>query len=112
MVLLTAWCGLRFGELTELRRGDLDGDRVRVQRGVVRVGGTDVVGDPKTAAGRRVVAIPPHLLPEIEKHLAEHVDQRPDALLFPAQHHGHRHLAPSVLYKVWYPARSAAGRPT
>src|ERR1019366_3929487 len=24
MVLLAAWCGLRFGELTELRRGDVD----------------------------------------------------------------------------------------
>ena len=109
MVLLAAWCGLRFGELTELRRSDLDGNRVRVQRGVVRVGGTYVVGDPKTSAGRRVVAIPPHLLPVIEKHLADHVEEHPSALLFPAQHGGH--LAPSTLYKVWYPARAAAGRP-
>ena len=24
MTLLTAWCALRFGEMTELRRGDID----------------------------------------------------------------------------------------
>jgi hypothetical protein len=49
MVLLAAWCGLRYGELTELRRADIDGDGVRVERGVVRVGGQFVVGDPKSA---------------------------------------------------------------
>ena len=109
MVLLAAWCGLRFGELTELRRADLDGGYVRVQRGVVRVGGGYLVGDPKSAAGRRLVSIPPHLVPVVEEHLAEHVGPGADALVFPAQHGGH--MAPSSLYRVWYPAREAAGRP-
>ncbi len=38
MVLLAAWCALRFGELTELRRSDIDVKNaiVRVRRGVVR----------------------------------------------------------------------------
>ena len=37
MVLLAAWCALWFGELAELRRGDIDLDEhvVRVQRGAV-----------------------------------------------------------------------------
>ena len=37
MVLLAAWCQLRFGELTELRRADIDLKRsvIRVRRGVV-----------------------------------------------------------------------------
>jgi len=51
MVVLAAWCGLRYGELTELRRKDVDGAVVRVERGVVRSGGGFVIGDPKTAAG-------------------------------------------------------------
>ena len=32
MVLLAAWCGLRFGELAELRRKDVD-----TREGVIRV---------------------------------------------------------------------------
>jgi integrase len=55
------------------------------------------------------VSIPPHLLPVVETHLAEHVGPAADALVFPAQHGGH--MAPSSLYRVWYPAREAAGRP-
>ena len=41
MTLLAAWCGLRFGELAELRRGDLDmrNGRIRIRRAVVRVDG-------------------------------------------------------------------------
>jgi len=112
MVLLAAWCALRFGELAELRRGDVDLEArlVRVQRGVTRAGGEVFIGDPKgtRAAGRRSVSIPPHLMPLLEAHLDEHVGADPEALLFPARHGGN--LAPSSLYKVWYPAREAAGR--
>ena len=111
MVLLAAWCGLRFGELAELRRGDvdLDGRLLRVQRAVTRGTGEVWIGDPKSEAGRRAVAIPPHLLPLLTDHLTEHVQDGQDALLFPAGHGGN--MAPSTLYRVWYPAREAAGRP-
>jgi integrase len=47
MVLLAAWCGLRYGELTALRRADLAGGQVRVDRGVVRVGGDYLVATPR-----------------------------------------------------------------
>jgi integrase len=75
MVLLASWCALRFGELIELRRKDVDlTDRlVRVRRAAVRVDGGWQVGDPKSDAGRREVAIPPHIVPAIQHHLAEHV---------------------------------------
>jgi integrase len=55
------------------------------------------------------VAVPPHLVPVIQAHLAGHVGHDPDALLFPAHHGGH--LAPSTLYRRFYAARDAAGRP-
>jgi len=111
MVLLAAWCGLRFGELAELRRRDVDLEdrRLHVDRAVTRVNGRMFVGDPKSEAGQRTVTIPPHLLPVLVAHLDRHVDPTADALLFPAR--GGQHMAPSSLYRVWYPAREAAGRP-
>ena len=110
LLLLAAWCGLRFGELTELRRKDVDLEhgRLRVERGVVRVDGETIVGTPKSEAGKRSVTIPPHLFPVVRTHLERHVDLSPSALVFPARHGGH--MAPSALYKVWYPARAKAGR--
>ena len=110
MMLLAAWCGLRFGELTELRRGDVntkDGI-LRIRRGVVRAGGATIVKKPKTDAGIRDVAIPPHLLPMLRQHLLEHTEPGKTGLLFPAR--GGGHMAPSTLYRVFYPAREAAGR--
>lgn len=113
IALLAAWCAMRFGELTELRRGDIDlrASRVKIRRGVVRVDGEFVVGPPKSDAGVRDVAIPPHLLPMVKEHLAKHTGSSKDALLFPAAADDNLHMAPSTLYKVYYPARKAAGRP-
>lgn len=111
MVLFGAWLGLRFGELTELRRGDVDvrNGVVRVRRGVVRDRtGEFIVGEPKTDAGSRDVAIPPHLLPVVRSHLAKHVPTGTDALLFPAARGGHM---PEASFRgYYYPARRAAGR--
>lgn len=109
MVLIAAWCGLRFGELTELRRKDVDVKNgvLRVRRAVVHTrDGRVVVGDPKSDAGIRDVAIPPHLLPTVRDHVR---GMPPEALLFPARTGGHMQL--SSLYKVFRRARAAAGRP-
>jgi integrase len=112
MVMLASWCALRFGETAELRRSDLDLRRgvLHVRRGVVRVDGGRVVGTPKSDAGARDIAIPPHLVPMLKEHLASMPMRGQDALLFPAVD-GLSHLAPSTLYRVFYPARQAAGRP-
>ena len=109
MILLAAWCAMRFGELAELRRGDVnvkDGV-VSITRGVSRVSGGHNVGLPKSDAGVRDVAIPPHILPAVKAHL-EHVEPGKDALLFPAK--SGRHLQPSTFYRHYYKARKAAGR--
>lgn len=128
MVVLAAWCALRFGELAELRRRDIDVTNalVKVRRGVVRGG---VIGGPKSSAGVRNVAIPPHLMPLVTGHLKRYTDQDQASLLFPGA--GGEHLAPSTLYgrapkKVksedgtktelrgghgFYRARAVAGRP-
>jgi integrase len=111
MMLLAAWCALRFGELAELRRKDIDVKNrvIHVRRGVTRTKGSRIVGDPKSDAGKRDVAIPPHLMPVVQTHLTRHAQVGRDGLIFPARNGGH--LAPATLYRVFYPARDAAGRP-
>lgn len=113
MTMLAAWCSLRFGELTELRRKDVDltGGVLRVRRAVSRVDGEYVIGTPKSDAGIRDVAVPPHLLPALRDHLRSNIARERDALLFPAAGDASRHLAPASLYKVFYRARAKAGRP-
>jgi integrase len=85
MVLLAAYGSLRFGELAGLRR-----QRVDILHRTIRIeeqanelaGGKVVFGDPKTAAGRRTVAIPAELVKLLEVHLNEYVIPEPDALVF------------------------------
>ena len=112
MILLAAWCALRFGELAELRRKDLNLDEgvIHVRRGVVRAGGEIIIGTPKSEAGIRNVSIPPHLYPQLETHLQNHVGASKESLLFPASD-GVSNLAPSTLYTHFYKARELAGRP-
>lgn len=108
MVLLGAWCSLRYGELAALRRGDIDGDTIRIRRGVARVRGRMIEGDPKTEAGKRDVHMPPHLLPIVETHLTAYAAPGKSGLLFPSRTGG---FLPTVtLYKYWYRARESAGR--
>lgn len=113
MVPLAAWGGLRYGELTELRRRDvvLDDDTIVIQvtRAVSRVPGVGfVVGPPKSEAGVRPVALPPQLTATVLEHIAKHAQPGADGLLFPSTNGGH--LGESSFVKSWYPARAAAGR--
>jgi len=110
-VLLGAWCALRYGEIAELRRTDVDLRKgvIRVRRGVSWPDGKPTVGTPKTKAGVRDVHIPPHILPNVKEHLQEHTPLGADALLFPALSGGHMH--PRTFGKAFDKARAAAGRP-
>lgn len=110
-VLLGAWGGLRYGELAELRRHDLDADAmtVHVTRAVTWLRGQTVVGTPKSRAGTRTVHLPASLRPAVVAHLAEHTQPGPDGLLFPAA--SGKHLHPSTIMKPYRKARAAAGRP-
>jgi integrase len=130
MVLLAAWCALRFGELVELRRKDIaivepteaellnalnnseDAPEpygiVRVERAVVRLKDRAEPTTPKSDAGERDVEVPPHLLPALKDHLERFVGPEKDALLFPGANGGW--LTPASLYRQFYKARSAAKR--
>ena len=81
LVYLATYTTLRFGELFGLRRKDVDlgSGRVEVtqQEGHL-AGGLLVFGPPKSAAGRRTVAIPNFLLPDVAAHLERFVGPGPD----------------------------------
>jgi integrase len=110
-VLLAAWCGLRWGETSELRKGDVSDDCsvLRVRRAVVYSKGKFIVGPPKTSAGIRDVVVPPHIRPIIKAHLKTHVTDSEDSLLFPGD--GGSHMS-SFAYRVdFVRARKAIGKP-
>lgn len=126
MILLADGCALRFGELAELRRQDVDVKNavIHVRRGVVRSKSAGVVAKaPKSEAGIRDVPIPPDILDAVINHKSHHAAPGLLGLMFPGASGGH--LAPSAFYgKVskkrrgrpdatgwgWYEARRLAGR--
>jgi integrase len=71
-VLLAATTSLRWGELMALARADVDLEHgtVRVVNAVSEVNGKLVVGPPKSAAGRRTVAVPASVVPVLLEHVA------------------------------------------
>lgn len=126
MVLLADGCALRFGELAELRRSDVDvkNATIHVRRGVVRSRSVGVVAKtPKSEAGIRDVPIPPDILDNVIDHKKHHAAPGIQGLMFPGANG--KHLSPSVFYgKItqkrrgkpdlqgwgWYEARRVAGR--
>ena len=111
MIELAAWCALRFGEVAELRRGDIDlkNGVVRVTRAVQWVDGMKIVAAPK-ADSVLVVAFPPHLGEAIRDHLKNHAQWGKDGLLFPTTH-GEQYRAPTFHQAYFRKAREAAERP-
>lgn len=108
-ILLAAWCQLRRGEILGLQRRDVDllHMTIQVERTWTAIAGTPVVGPPKTKAGRRTIAIPSNVTPELERHLAN-LDADPESWLFPAGNGEPVH--PSSLTRIWSIARRAVGR--
>jgi integrase len=113
MAFLGTIDGLRWGEVAALRVGRLDfeASTVAVAETVVRGrGGANGFGQPKSAAGRRVLAVPVDLM----VMLVEHMDKRglsksdTDALLFAAPEGGALRYS-NWLRRIWYPATIAAG---
>jgi integrase len=108
LVTVSAWCGLRRGECLALRRSDFDPlhKTLRVERSMNQlIDETLVVGPPKTEAGLRSVAIPPHIIPDLMDHLDRFVDGEPGSLFFTGEKGGP--VRPHVLQKAWTKARSS-----
>jgi integrase len=85
-VPVLAWCGLRFGELIELRRKDIHDDgkyvTLKIRRAATRVDNKLVVGPPKSDAGVRDVTVPPHVAEQLRQHMNNHTGRGPESFLF------------------------------
>ena len=106
-VLIAAYGGLRFSELVGLRRRDIDGPTITVNGQLRIVNGEWVRTEPKTAAGRRRVTLPPSVAAEVAAHLDEFTGPEPDDLVFTNQHG--RPVGPSFRGNNWPEACTAAG---
>jgi integrase len=76
--LLAAYTGMRRGEVLGLRWRDIDfaNATVQVAQTVQEVGGKLTVKTPKTERSARTINLPVSLLPELERHRKEQLEQR------------------------------------
>ena len=108
---MAAWCGLRFGDLAALRKNriDLDTETVMVAESAsVLAGGVRHVGPPKSDAGSRTVAIPPHIVPALHHHLERFSEGGPDGLVLVGPKGGALSSA-NFGADVWRPAVASVG---
>lgn len=106
LVLVGAYCGLRFGEMAGLRRErvDLLHRRIEVAEIVTEVKGHHYTGPPKTRASRRAVPVPR----VVADALTEHLSTLSGEIVFPAPEGGY--LRGSLFRpRIWQPATRAAG---
>jgi integrase len=113
LVLLAAFCGLRFGELAALQRQDIDLDdaTVTVRASVAELPrGVRHVGPPKSEAGRRTVTIPDAILDDLRRHMAQFVAATADAPVFIGPKGGPLRNA-NFGRSIWRPATENVGIP-
>lgn len=110
LVLISAWCGLRWGEVIELRRKDIapDCSVITVYRSATHRNKQCNVDTPKSGKGRTVV-VPPHIRADLVDHLNHHVAKDADAQLFTAARGG-CHFNDKVFREYLAPALKAIGR--
>jgi integrase len=110
LVLVAAFGGLRWGELVGLRRMRVDLERgtVTVAEQLLEVNGAFSVGAPKSAAGRRTVALPAVVVEALAEHLARYTAKSPEAFVFLSSQGKHLRRS-NFNRRVWQPATRAAG---
>jgi len=110
LVFVAAYSGLRAGELIALRRKHVDllHRTITVTEQVQYIAGAHVVSAPKTAAGRRSVALPRVVADALDAHMCAYAEPGADALVFAAPEGGYLRLE-NFRKRVWAPAIAAAG---
>lgn len=77
LIITAGWTGCRWGELTGLRRDNIDLDRgiliIDPRTGSLHESAhTRWLGSPKTASSARTITLPPFLITMLRKHLERH----------------------------------------
>jgi integrase len=112
LVLLGTFTTLRWGELAGLRRChlDLEAATVRVVETIAELDGGELVAEtPKSRAGRRVVAIPEEIIPELRHHLDHFAEDEREGRVFVGPRGGP--LRRSGFRRIWNKVRSNVGLP-
>jgi integrase len=111
LVYLLAYGGLRWGEAAALRSGrcDLRRSRIEITDSVSEAGGELHYGPTKNHRSR-TIGIPEFLRDLLTEHLARHVPNNPEALVFTSPH-GAPLRNSNFRRQVWYPAVEQAELP-
>jgi integrase len=112
LVLLATFADLRWGELAGLRRGniDLDACEIRVVETVAEMDKGPLQPEtPKSQAGKRTVAFPAELVPELRWHLERFAEPGERGYVFIGPKGGR--LRRSSFRRIWIKARTAVGLP-
>jgi integrase len=90
LIIVAAFSGLRWGELTALRSCDVDLDAaiVRVPRKLAALKGRMEFGAPKSEAGKRTVVLPAVAVTALTVHLATYVKDESESLVFTGDKEG------------------------
>jgi integrase len=110
-ILTATWSSARWGELVGLTRDrlDLNQGTMRIDRQLVELRGSQLKFDsPKSAAGIRTIHLPPHLIPELEHHLARYVPAESEFVF--VNQYGEP-IKRGSFRSVWLRARKKAGLP-
>ena len=108
---LAVWCQLRKAEILGLQVRDIDFDQgvIRIERSrTYLTSGKDIVKEPKTAAGRRELAVPDPVLGALRSHVAG-APWATDVAYVLCDVAGSP-ISQASLQRAWSKARSAVGR--
>ena len=71
--LILYWTGIRLGELLALTVGDFNVEKktLSITKSYQRINGKDVITEPKTEKGKRVIALPDFLVTELDEYVGK-----------------------------------------
>jgi integrase len=106
LVLTAAGTGMRWDELTGLRRDRLDllRRRLRIDQTLVDINGQPSIGQPKTRGSARMLSLPEPVVQALVAHLVGHTSE----LVFTSPD-GRPLRRGNIYHRVWVPAVQAAG---
>ena len=112
LILLATFADMRWGELVGLRRENIDLDtcEIRITETLAQLDRGGLRPDtPKSRAGRRIVAFPAEIAPEIRWHLERFAEPGKRGFVFVGPKGGQ--LRRSNFHRTWDKARTSVGLP-
>lgn len=71
--MILYWTGMRVGELLALTIGDFDPDKkiLSITKSYQRIGGRDVITEPKTPKSKRTITLPDFIVTELNEYISK-----------------------------------------